>query len=354
MIPYSPMPESPSSTPTALFWSYDRQVPSFRLRLEPVIEELRRRGWRCETEILPRGRYLRRIVERRAALKAADLLVIAKLNLAPGEGPLLRRWARRVAFDFDDAIYLRKPKRIGQAPDRSWMRRHKFLTTCRAADLILAGNRELARATGAAAERLAITPTAVEVTRYPSKAPPNRQPRTLVWIGLPENLLYLEPFRPVFERLAREMPDVKLRIVSSEAPSWPEVPIEFVPWSLEGEVEALTTAGVGLMPLADDAWTRGKCAFKLLQYMAAGLPCVASPVGANLEVVVPGKTGYLPRTSEEWWFALKTLLDDRAHAQVLGWTGRRQVESRYDRERIAPRAADRLEALVSPTFSPTS
>ncbi|MEM7049020.1 MAG: glycosyltransferase [Acidobacteriota bacterium] len=330
----------------AIFWSYDPERPSFRIRLAPVIAELAARGWDCRIERFPRGRHLRRIAERRRDLESAELLVIAKLNLAPGERQLLRRWAPAVAFDFDDAIYLRKPRRLGQLPGRSLLRRFKFAESCRSADLVLAGNRELARHASPFSRRLEIAPTPITMERYP-QGPAERRPQTLVWIGLGENLLYLDLLRPALARAAREFPEMVLRVVSSDAPRWDEVPIERVPWSADGEAMALATAGIGLMPLSDDAWTRGKCAFKLLQYMAAGLPCLASPVGTNFEVVVPDKTGYLCRDDDQWFFGLHRLLSEPDYAAALGWTGRRRAEAHYATARIAPRVADRLEEIAT-------
>lgn len=333
--------------PSALFWSYDPQVPSFRLRLAPVAALLADRGWRCRVEPLPRGRYLRRLAARRRALAAADLLVFAKLNLAPGEGRLLARWAPAVAFDFDDAIYLKKPRRLGEAPGDSWLRRRKFAASCHAAGLVLAGNETLAAAVPAAdAAKVVLAPTPVDVERYRPLPLAARRPRTLVWIGLPENLFYLEAVRPVLAALARRYPDLVLRVVSSAAPDWDDVAVEWVAWSEEGEAAALAGAGVGLMPLADDAWTRGKCAFKLLQYMAAGLPCVASPVGANRDAVVAGETGFLATDAAAWHEALGALLADPERGAAMGRAGRAKAEREYARSVVTPAVADRLEALA--------
>lgn len=331
--------------PTALLWSYDPEAPSFRHRLRSALPALEAAGWRCRVDKLPHRRYVRRVVERRREIAAADLLVIAKVNLALGEGGLVRRWARRIVFDFDDAIWLRKPRRLGEAPHRSRVRERKFGDTCRRADLAVAGNGFLAaeaeRQVGSRAARtpprIEVVPTPVDVARYPASPPAGRRGRTLVWIGLPENLVYLEPVRPALARLAVRYPDLVLRVVSSEFPDWPEVPIERVPWSEAGEVDALATAGVGLMPLTDDEWSRGKCAFKLLQYMAAGLPCVASPVGANREAIADGESGLLAAGDEGWERALAALLDSPELRARMGEAGRERAERLYDRRVIAQR-----------------
>ncbi len=332
--------------PAIEIWTYDPALPSFRYRLAALVPELERRGADCRVEILPKRRYFRRILERRARLAETDVLVLGKIKLGLGEEPLLRRSARRIAFDFDDAIDLRRPRHPGLAPGRSFVRTLKFRRTCRFVDLVLAGNDDLAARARPFAPRVEIVPTSVDVARYPAAPPGGRAGRTLVWIGLPENVPYLEIVRPALARLAEEFPDLRLRVVSSTFPEWDDVPIERVPWSETAEVDALVSAGVGLMPLTDDAWTRGKCAFKLLQYMAAGLPCVGSAVGANRDAVVEGETGYLPRRREDWEAALRELLVSPGRRAEFGAAGRRRVEALYDRPVVVGGAADLVLGLI--------
>ena len=333
-----------ASGPSALFWSYDLAVPSFRHRLRPVAEELARRGWRCELAELPKGRYLRRIAERREAVAAADLLVLAKMNLGFGEPRRLRRLARRLALDLDDAIYLRQPRRPGGPPDVSCIRLARFGRTCEVCDLVTAGNERLAAMAGRWTRRVAVVPTTVELPAAPPRAD-GRHGRTLVWIGLPQNLPYLDLVRPALARLARRYPDLRLRVVCSQWPDWPEVPIERVAWSAATEAESLATAGIGLMPLSDDAWTRGKCSFKLLQYMAQGLPCVASPVGTNVEVVRDGVTGFLAATVDEWEAGLGRLLADAGLRRAMGVAGFGWARE-WERGVHVRRHADLYEGLV--------
>lgn len=308
---------------------------------------LEAQGWRAQVEQLPRGRYVRRILERRQQLAAADLLVVAKLKLALFETRLLRRLAPPIAYDFDDAVYVRTPRHIGETPDRSWLRHHKFRCTCRMGDLVIAGNDHLAAAARPFARRLEVVPTPVDLDHYPATPPADRQARTLVWIGRPENLMYLELIRPALATLARSYPEMRLRIVCSHFPRWSEVPLETVVWSEDREIEALTTAGIGLMPLTDDEWARGKCAFKLLQYMAASLPCVASAVGANKDVVVDGTTGYLAPTAKDWTRPLRLLLEQPDKQQVYGRAGRERVARLYDNVEVGARLAGLLRSLVA-------
>jgi glycosyltransferase involved in cell wall biosynthesis len=135
--------------------------------------------------------------------------------------------------------------------------------------------------------------------------------------------------KSALERLAVRHPGLRLRVVSSAFPEWPNVPIERISWSPETEVEALATADIGIMPLTDDDWSRGKCAFKLLQYMAASLPCIASPVGANHQAIVDGKTGFLVASTNDWEAALDKLISDPIMARAFGNAGRKHLDTKY-------------------------
>lgn len=336
--------------PRLELWTYGFELPSFRYRFASALPTLESRGWRTGLEELPKGHYFLRIWERRERLAASDVLVLAKTRLGLGEARLLRRTAPRIVFDFDDAIYVKQPRRLGQAAEHSRLRRMKFAQTCRAADLVIAGSDALAAEARQYASHVVVLPTPVDLERYPQPGPRRVQAdggRIAVWVGRPENLRYLELVRPAIAELARREPGFKLRVVSSSFPDWPEVPIERVSWSSESEISALSGAAVGLGPLSDDEWTRGKCAFKLLQYMAAGLPCVASPVGANRDAVVAGETGFLASTNDDWLAALVELLASPARCREMGAAGRKRVEDLYDVRVIAPRLADLLAEVVA-------
>jgi glycosyltransferase involved in cell wall biosynthesis len=331
----------------ALFWGFDLDEPSFRHRIRPLADELERRGWRCDLQRIPNRRgYVRRILVRREALCSADVLVMHRIKLSPAEAPVLRRLAGRVVYDIDDAVFLRRPRKIGQAPGRSWFRRHKFFNSCRIADLVTAGNSWLAEVAGRAARRVEVVPTSVVATAE-ARRDGAWDPRTVVWIGLPENLVYLEHVREALRRCAGGATPSRLRVVSSRFPDWPEFPVEAVQWSPQTEDRTIASAGVGIMPLTDDDWARGKCAFKLLQYMAQGLPCVASPVGANRDVVVDGETGFFAADTEEWQRALSALTGDVERSRTMGSAGLRRVRRLYDRPRVMAKTADLVERLVS-------
>ena len=148
---------------TALFWSYDADEPSFRHRMLPLRSCLERRGWQCPVETLPKGRYRRRIFERREQLSAADVVLLHRIKLTPIEFRPLRRLCRRLVFDVDDAIYFRRPRKLGEPPDKSWFRQFKFARTCAISDLVMAGNQCLAQRASRSAQRVEILPTPFKV-----------------------------------------------------------------------------------------------------------------------------------------------------------------------------------------------
>jgi glycosyltransferase involved in cell wall biosynthesis len=308
---------------------YGLEQPSYRHRMRSLIEPLRAAGWQVRAEQLPSGRYGLRVWERRQLLRWADVTVLHQIKLSAIEARLFARFSHRRVFDVDDAIYVRKPRRLGDPPDESPWRKRKFTATCRWVDAVAAGNDVLAGVARASAKEIVVLPTSIDTAAYqPSFAGPE-EAATIAWIGSPENLIYLDMVRPALARLSKRHPTLRLRVICSEFPDWSDVNIERVPWSSATEAHALAGAHIGVMPLTDDAWSRGKCAFKLLQYMAAALPCVASPVGANTEAVLDGVTGFHAANVGEWERSLEQLLVSPSLRARLGAKGRAHVEERY-------------------------
>ena len=330
----------------ALFWVHDAEAPSFRHRLAAHVPALEAAGIRCDVERFPRRSYGSRILARAAQLAEFDLLVIAKFKLETGERWLVRRRARRIVYDFDDAIYFGKPDRPGGEPDRSPRRVRKFDATCAIADLVTAGNATLASAARRRARRVEIVPTGIDLAGYSSPVSRKGTER-IAWIGLPGNLPYLARVEEALRRLAQRRPGLRLVVVSERAPASFAAPIEFLPWSKESEAAVLAGCDVGIMPLDDDDWTRGKGGFKLLQYMAAGLPTVASPVGVNREITVEDETGYLASTPEEWEDRIDRLLGDAGLRERLGLAGRRRVEENYAMPIISRRLVTLYGELIA-------
>lgn len=191
------------------------------------------------------------------------------------------------------------------------------------------------------AANIKLIPSSVDLKNYPtSKKHPEycaHDMPVIVWIGSPTTAPYLRIVTASLERLAKKKPFL-LRLVGIGAAdiNMPGVRTEFFSWSSSKEVDLLSKSDIGIMPLSLGPWEMGKCAYKLIQYMASGLPCVASAVGANLNVVVEGETGFLVEDSEAWDAPLEKLLSDAALRLRMGLAGRRRVERSFSLEANAP------------------
>ncbi len=218
------------------------------------------------------------------------------------------------------------------------------------ASLVVAGNRYLAqRAQDAGAPWVEIVPTVIDLDRYtlPSadkSSAVDGLPR-VVWIGSPSTAKYLQLIAEPLQALAQRLPFV-LRVIGGGAVSIPGVQTEVVDWSEATEVQALQASDVGIMPLEDTAWERGKCGYKLIQYMACGLPAVGSAVGANNDIVLHGQTGMLAGRAEDWLESLETLLGDADLRQQMGAAGRARAEDLYCLQQTGPRLADLLKRTI--------
>lgn len=253
--------------------------------------------------------------------------------------PLMPAWleqallgSRPYVYDFDDAFYLKYRRGGLGALDRVLGR--KFDAVVRNAAAVTAGNRTLHRYAAALNPRSTLLPTVVDTDRY---APAPRRPNgtfTVGWIGSPSTAPYLDQLVEPLRRLGREGA-VRLVVVGGKAPSIPGIDVCEVDWSEASEVDLLNTFDVGVMPLPDDDWARGKCAFKLIQYMACGVPAIGSPVGANIDVLQEG-CGLLAETPEQWLQSLRRLRDDRTLALRMGQAGRARAVAYYSLHRHVP------------------
>jgi glycosyltransferase involved in cell wall biosynthesis len=333
--------------PNIVLLGYDPEQPSFRHRMRTLIEPLEAAGWQVRPERFPSGRYGIRTWERRQVLRAADVVILHQIKLSGIEARLMAAVTRRRVFDVDDAIYVRKPRRLGDAPDESPWRKRKFAATCRWVDVVAAGNEVLAGVARPAARSIVILPTSIDTALYQPTTAAADDPPTIAWIGSPENLVYLEMIRPALARLTGRHPRLRLRVICSHFPDWPEINVERIAWSSATEAASLAGSHIGVMPLTDDAWSRGKCAFKLLQYMAAALPCVASPVGANTEAVIDGFNGFHASCDAQWERSLESLIRSPELRARFGANGRAHADSRYAMRHYQARYLELLTRLAA-------
>ncbi len=257
-----------------------------------------------------------------------DAVVIQRRLLPGWMLNRLRRYVRRLFFDLDDAIYLRDSHDPRGLHDRRRLRR--FAAVCRTADGIIAGNAFLAdaaRRQGARAVR--VIPTCVDPALYPPAQHRRKTRVQLVWIGSSSTLKGLKQIAPLLEHMGQHCPGVRLKLVCDAFLHLEHLPIDEVSWSEEGEAGELAGADIGIAWVPDDDWSRGKCGLKVLQYMAAGLPVVANPVGVQSEMIRQGETGFLASTATEWADAIAKLANDPGLRQRMGEAGRRRVEREF-------------------------
>jgi glycosyltransferase involved in cell wall biosynthesis len=217
----------------------------------------------------------------------------------------------------------------------------------RSADAVVAGNAYLKdQATlWTSPDRVHVIPTYLEPGRYPLAVHKRCTSVQLVWIGSASTLPALEQIRPALEQLAQRRPDLRLKIVCDRFLEFDNLVIHRCPWSEHREVHDLADADIGISWVPDDAWSRGKCGLKILQYMAAGLPVVANPVGMQAKLVRHGETGYLARTADEWQIAIDSLADNPELRRRMGLAGRAFVERYYDLREGATRWLTLLDHL---------
>lgn len=253
-------------------------------------------------------------------------------------------------LDFDDAIWMSSPGGANGVFARLRFP-GKTASIARLAGAVTVGNGYLAEWARRFNDDVTILPTTIDLSRYevqPPRAPPDGAPFVIVWMGSFSTLPYLELVRQPLERLASERP-VEVRVVCDRPLQRPIVGATntFVQWTAANEAPDIGAADVGIMPLADDEFARGKCGCKALQYMAAGRPAIVAPVGVNADIVLHGENGLLASGDEEWYRALRQLADDRGLRDRLAAAGRATVEAGYSARRGATILASVFQRVVA-------
>ncbi|OON65915.1 glycosyltransferase [Hymenobacter sp. CRA2] len=252
-------------------------------------------------------------------------------------GPPVIEWiiakvlGKKIIYDFDDAIWMKDP-----AGEQTFISRLKYQqkvgSICRWAYKVSCGNAYLRDYARQFNPHSIINPTTLDTDNLHNRIRDQfRQERPVVgWTGTHTTLRHLDLVWPVLERLEQEGHDFEFRVISNQPPDYTGLKaLTYRPWQKATEIDDLATFHLGLMPLVDDAWARGKCAFKALQYMSLGMPALVSPVGMNTEVVQEDQNGFVCDTPEEWYAALRRLLTDQTLRQQLGAAARRTIVERY-------------------------
>lgn len=303
---------------------------SYRVRVEAVLPLLRERGVEPTVALRTKNIFDNRNLYRSAT--DFDAVLLQRKLLDPWEARLLRRHARKIFYDIDDAVmYHNRPV--------SWMSRwrtgRRFRATVRVLDHVVAGNEYLANIFRQEGRAATVLPTVVDPARYQVKAHAQTPSPRLVWIGSHSTLPYLRQAIPAMAEAAKRIPGLRLVTIADQTLADSPIPVEHRPWSADTESASLAAGDIGIAPTPVDRWTLGKCGFKIVQYMAAGLPVIASPVGANAELVREDQTGFLPQDVGGWVQAIERLANDVSLRQQLGKAGRQRVEQELCLDRVA-------------------
>lgn len=239
-------------------------------------------------------------------------------------------------FDVDDAIWLKRDGKFAE-----YLAKH--------VDLVIAGNDFLADWFSKWNSDVVVIPTSVDTQKYiPS---PNSDHGNIIgWSGTSSNFQYLYTIEPALKTVLAARPNALLRIIADERPHFKEIPserVQYIKWTPQNEVSSIQEINIGIMPLVDSVWSRGKCSFKMLLYMSCGKPVVVSPIGMNKDVLSFKNIGYAANSMTEWSENIISLLDQKNLACEYGKNGREVVECHYSVKVIAPKLANYLKGMVS-------
>jgi len=258
--------------------------------------------------------------------------------LLPGYVTLENFFDSPVVFDVDDALWL---SRAGSK--KSMSKIAKLSST------VVAGNQYIADWFSNYSEKVVIVPTGVDVKRFVPSKNIAKDRFTIGWVGTKSNLVYLQEIEQALNVFFKKYSDAELLVVSDGEPNLPNIPkknIKVIKWSEASEIQCIQMMDVGLMPLPDNDWSKGKCSFKMLQYMACGIPVVVSPVGMNAEVLRLGEVGYAARNEHEWLDAFECLYNGGALSRAMGERGREVIISNFSTDKVSSKLAEIFESVV--------
>jgi glycosyltransferase involved in cell wall biosynthesis len=324
-----------------LIHSYETNGPRYRvLQYLPYVKQAG-----IETSVHCLKRTWREKLAFYRTLDRYDVFYIHRKLFLPFEFWLIRRRARTIVYDFDDAIMYRSS---GAKSPHSFSRRLRFEYMMKRVDGVIAGNRFLGREALTHNPNVEVVPTAIDLTKYrlkPSTVTPGAV--TIGWLGSRSTLKYVGLLKGPLGEVYRRCPEMRFKMVCDRFAEGLGVPVVEKRWAEAEEEADLQSFDIGVMPLADDLWSRGKCGLKILQYYGVGVPVVCTPVGVNEDIVEDGVNGFWARTEEEWADRLLRLGRDPALRHEMGLKGRKKVEEAYSVEANAPRIIAMLKRLGS-------
>jgi glycosyltransferase involved in cell wall biosynthesis len=274
-----------------------------------------------------------------------DIFYIHRRLFPPLEFWYIRKKAKKIIYDFDDALMYRSS---GSRNPYSFSRRLRFAYMMKHIDYVIAGNRFLRSEALAYNSNVEVISTSIDLSQYALKENFHRGGLiTIGWLGSSSTLKYLGTLLPTLEKMFNGYPHFQLKIVCDQFLDSTYLPIIKKRWSAEDEEADLKSFDVGVMPLSDDLWAKGKCGLKILQYYSVGVPVVCTPVGVNRDIVEHGVNGFWAQDEDQWEKGLLKLIQEEGLRRDMGLKGRKTVERGYSLEVNAPRIFEVLKKVMA-------
>lgn len=276
-------------------------------------------------------------------LKKGDVIFVQRKRLPFSVLLFLKRLKKKILYDFDDAVMFKNS--LSKNP-YSLRRTLSFKRMLHYTDLVVAGNGFLKQEAEKYHGRVKVLPTPIDAERYQKKKNYKSDTVNMGWIGDHGSIHYMESYKDVWEAIGRKYTNVVLTIICDTFIDTKDITLRRIPWSYEREIDDLMSLDIGLMPLFDDLWSKGKCGFKIIQYLGVGVPAVCTPVGINRDVVHDGVHGLWANTKDEWIEKLSTLIENASLREKMGGEGRRKIMDAYTVQTCAPKLIEWIKEMA--------
>lgn len=320
----------------------NKSNPSSRYRILQYLPLFQEKGWDVRVYDLNCG-VLSKAAAYFKAVRDSDVIFVQRKLLQPWESALLSK--KPLVFDMDDAVVYHDST-SGSGLSKS--RESKFRSTAGRAACVVAGSailQNMAKEYGA--RDTVVIPTSVDTDIYAPKYVDKADAVTIGWIGSRSTLWYLDAIKPAVSRLLKRHENLSMLVVADKPYDFGSSRSRFEPWSEEKEAALVASFDIGLMPLSDDPWSRGKCGFKIVQYCACAVPSVCSPVGANLELIEDGAEGFFAADLAQWEDRLELLVTDASLREAMGSRARNRAVKDYSMKTNFSKLLEAVEAAAA-------